>query len=83
MNWKSQVQLRDLDHAARFELTCRRCGTVRFVTAGELLALGDFGHLWLDEVERRARCRQRGCGGVMRLAMPHAGEAKGFVGGIA
>jgi hypothetical protein len=40
VNWKSQVQLRDLDHAARFELTCRRCGTVRFVTAGELLALG-------------------------------------------
>jgi len=45
--------------------------------------LGDFGHLWLSEVQARARCKQRGCKGAMRLAMPQRGGTKGFVGGIA
>ena len=31
----------------------------------------------------RARCKQRGCKGAMRLAMPQRGGTKGFVGGIA
>ncbi|ODU68775.1 MAG: hypothetical protein ABT11_15120 [Novosphingobium sp. SCN 66-18] len=83
MSWLDTVQLGDFDAGARLELTCRHCGKVRFVTVGELLARGDFGRLWLSEVEARARCRQRGCGGPMRLAMPHSGETKGFVGGIA
>lgn len=54
MSWLDTVQLRDLDAGDRLELTCRRCGKVRFVTAGELLARGDFGRLWLSEVEARA-----------------------------
>ena len=83
MSWLDTMQLRDLDAGDRLELTCRRCGKVRFVKVGELLARGDFGRLWLSEVEARARCRQRGCGGPMRLAMPKSGDTKGFVGGIA
>lgn len=83
MSWLDAIQLRDLEPEARFELTCRRCDKVRFVTAGELLARGDYGHLWLSEVQGRAQCRQRGCRGAMRLAMPSTGETKGFVGGIA
>jgi hypothetical protein len=83
VSWQDAIQLRDLEIDARLELTCRECGKVRFVTVGELLALGDFGHLWLSEVQERARCRQRGCRSPMRLAMPNRGDTKGFVGGIA
>jgi hypothetical protein len=83
VSWLGQIQLGDLDPGVRLELTCRRCNKVRFVTVGELLGKGDYQRLWLDEVEARARCRQRGCRSAMRLAMPHAGEAKGFVGGLA
>lgn len=83
MSWLDAIQLRDLDADVRIELTCRTCGKVRFVTPAQLLALGDFGHLWLSEVQARARCKQRGHKGAMRLALPHRGETKGFVGGIA
>ena len=83
MSWLDAFQLSDLEGDTRLELTCRRCGKVRFVTANALLVLGDFGHLWLSEVQARARCRQRGCKGAMRLALPHQGDTKGFVGGIA
>ena len=83
MTWLDQVQLRDLDGDARIELTCRSCGKVRFISPAEIMARGDYGHLWLSEVQDRARCRQRGCRGRMRLALPRAGETGGFVGGIA
>ena len=83
MSWLDAIQLRDLDPETRLELTSRTCGKVRFVTPAHLLTLGDFGHLWLSEVQSRARCKQRGCKGAMRLAMPQRGGTKGFVGGIA
>lgn len=83
MSWQDAMQLRDLDPNARMELTCKRCGKVRFLTPAEILARGDYRRLWLSEVQARARCQQRGCGGGMRLALPASGAAKGFVGGIA
>lgn len=83
MSWLDTLQVRDLDPKDRFELTCRQCGKVRFITAGEVLARGDYKHLWLSEVQARARCRQRGCGGTMRMARTRGGETAGFVGGIA
>lgn len=83
MSWQDTLQLGDLDADTRIELTCRSCGKVRHVTVAGLLALGDFKRLWLSEVQARARCRQRGCGAAMRLAIPHTHEAKGFMGGIA
>lgn len=83
MSWLDALQLGDLDPATRMELTCRRCGKVRFVTPSEILARADYRRLWLSEVEARARCRQRWCRGTMRLALPAAGSARGFVGGIA
>lgn len=83
MNWRTNIQIRDLEPSDRLELLCRNCGTLRWLTGDELLARDGVSHLTLLEVERRARCRQRGCGGGMRLAMPCAHETKGFVGGIA
>lgn len=83
MNWKASMQVLDLDPGDRLELTCRKCRKVRYITGAELQQREAARRLWLDEVERKARCRQQGCGGAMRLAWPHPGDTSGFVGGIA
>lgn len=83
MNWKTEIQVRDLGQADRLELICRKCGHLRYVTANALQARKGASMLYLDEVEARARCRQRGCNGNMRMALPPSGETSGFVGGIA
>ncbi|MEW4466834.1 hypothetical protein AB1K62_03255 [Parasphingorhabdus sp. JC815] len=82
MSWKTAIQLRDLDRQDRLELICRKCGHLRYLTAKELLAHKGAAQLYLDEIESRARCTQRGCKGLMRLSMPAQGETSGFVGGI-
>lgn len=83
MNWKRNIQVLDLEPEDRLELVCRKCNKLRWLTGKELLDRADAKYLWLEDVERRARCRQRGCGGNMRMAMPGEGETTGFVGGIA
>lgn len=83
MNWKTELCATDLGNDVRLELTCKRCGAVRFLAPEEILSHRSGKHLFLDQVEARARCRQRGCNGSMRMAMVRKGEASGFVGGIA
>lgn len=83
MSWKTDLRAGDLGDDVKLELSCRRCGAVRFLTAGDILARRSGAQLYLDQVEARARCRQRGCGGAMRMAMIRIGEASAFVGGLA
>ncbi|MGD9664711.1 MAG: hypothetical protein AB7U34_05855 [Novosphingobium sp.] len=83
MNWKTDLRAVDLGDDVRLELTCKRCGAVRFLSPDAILARPVGKHLYLDQVEARARCRQRGCNGPMRMALVRKGEASGFVGGIA
>lgn len=82
-NWKSALQVLDLEPSDRLLLLCRKCRKHRYITGEELQARGGAARLWLYEVEERARCRQRGCNGAMRLSWPSMGETSGFVGGIA
>lgn len=83
MSWKAQLQVLDLSDDDRIELTCRICGRVRWLPVPDLKARKDVPRLTLLEVEGRARCRQRVCGGAMRLALPRKGATKAFVGGLA
>lgn len=83
MNWKSSLQVLDLAPADRLEMICKKCGHLRYLTGAQLLARKGAARLYLDEVEARAKCTQRGCEGAMRMAKPHPGETSGFVGGIA
>jgi hypothetical protein len=83
MNWKTDLRAGDLGDDVKLELSCKRCGAVRFLSADTILARRGGGQLYLDQVEAKARCQQRGCHGTMRMALIRTGEASGFVGGIA
>lgn len=82
-SWKSSIQVQDLDDNQRLELICIKCNRLTYTTREQLCARADYGQLYLDEIERRARCKGRGCHGHMRMAMVRLSEMSGFVGGIA
>ncbi len=81
--WKTKLRASDLPNGARLEAVCRKCGQVRYLTREYLVSERLSGHLYIDEVERRSRCKVLGCGGAMRLAMQHKNQTSGFVGGMA
>ncbi|HXF89962.1 MAG TPA: hypothetical protein VNK48_16560 [Xanthobacteraceae bacterium] len=80
MSWKHELKVADLDAMMQIEATCRRCGLVRYESRETLEALAQ---AYLDEVERRLRCRDRACRGAVRIALIHKGRMEGFVGGMA
>lgn len=82
-SWKDSIQLGDLDEGQRLEMTCTRCGHVHYLTSDMVKAAGGRVTLYLDEVERRAKCHARGCNGQVRLALARKGDTSGFVGGLA
>lgn len=82
MSWKANIQVRDLSENQRLEITCKKCGHTRYLHALDLLAVREHSYLYLDEVERRTRCNQRGCGGQGRLAIEQSNLNSGFVGGM-
>jgi hypothetical protein len=82
-SWMSGLQIGDLDADQRLEMTCLRCGHVHYLTAPDVARAGGRMTLYLDEVEARTKCRARGCGAAVRLALGRAGDTSGFVGGMA
>jgi hypothetical protein len=83
MNWKTSLQVRDLDPTQRLEVTCKVCGHVHYLTAAAIMKSPEREFLYLDEVERETVCRARGCHGSVRIALVRQGETSGFVGGMA
>ncbi|MEJ8476868.1 hypothetical protein [Roseibium algae] len=83
MNWKAEIQLRDLDPDQMIEFICRSCSHVHHRKASELQARADLMFHWMTEIERDETCRKRGCRGQCRMALYHECEASGFVGGLA
>lgn len=83
MNWKSSLRAGDVGQEQRIELSCRKCGAVRYLEPSAILARRAGDQLSLEQVEARARCTQRGCKGMMRMMLVRRGEASGFVGGLA
>ena len=88
MNWKTSLQLRDLSPPERIEVICNGCGHVTKIHPGDPL-IEQYGHLYLDELEARARCRRSalkgrsgGCGTSMRLLLCSNAETHAFQAGI-
>ena len=89
MNWKRALQLSDLSAPEHLELICPACAHVAKVYPGDPLTQ-TYGHLYLDELERRARCRatalkgrKGGCNTAMRLILCSGENAHSFQAGIA
>lgn len=83
MNWKTSLRAGDVGAEQRIELSCRKCGAVRYLEPAAILARRGGDQLSLGQVEARARCTQRGCKAAMRMMVIRKGEASGFVGGLA
>jgi len=83
MNWKTDLQLRDLDPDQIMEFTCLACGHVHHFNAALKQMHPELLFAWLDEIERDEMCKKPGCFGQTRLAIYHKSETSGFVGGLA
>ena len=83
MNWKTELQVRDLEPGQRLEMTCKTCGHVHYLTPVEIMASPEREFLYLDEVERETYCKARRCLGSVRMALIRKDSASGFVGGMA
>ncbi len=81
--WKTSYKVSDLSDKQQLELICRQCNRLAYTNKSMLCEKIDRSHLYLDEIEKRARCKARGCGGLMRLSMVRLDELSGFVGGMA
>ena len=69
MNWKSDLQLSDLNATTEIEVTCRRCGHAHYQQAADIARLLRLKHARLDDVERALCCSKPGCKGGVRIAL--------------
>ena len=83
MNWKRELQLRDIDRDQRIEATCKRCGHTHYVDVVALFRQPELQFIYIDELERMIVCKARPCNGPVRLALVHDRETEGFTGGLA
>lgn len=83
MGWKTKIQVRDLADDQRLEMTCKKCRRLVYVKKADICTIEGRDQLYLDELERRSRCKERHCDGHMRMAMERLAELSGFVGGLA
>ena len=83
MNWKSDLQIIDLDQTQKLEVTCKLCGHSRYENPYLLIKKMGLDYQHLDEVERLLSCNARGCNGDVRISLSAQDETEGFVGGLA
>ncbi|MGU3576806.1 hypothetical protein ACLBWZ_14835 [Brucellaceae bacterium C25G] len=82
-NWKTLYKANDLSDKQRLEMTCKKCCRLVYINKAMISTIKGNEQLYLDEIEKRARCKAQGCRGKMRMAMVRLDELSGFVGGIA
>ena len=83
MNWKTDLQVGDLDRNQKLEFMCKKCGHTHYITTEQAAAAPGAKFLYLDELEQKSRCPARGCGSPVRLAINSQKKMTGFVGGMA
>ena len=83
MNWKTDLQLADLDATTAIEIVCKRCGLVHYQTQAQLMEQPELTQAYLDEVEYSLHCSSRFCRGGVRISLIHDDKNEGFVGGMA
>ena len=74
MNWKTEIQLIDLDRAQKLEVTCKSCGHTRYENPYLLCTKMGMSFDYLDEVERNLSCHKQGCNSPVRIALSGQGD---------
>ena len=82
-NWKTNYRVSDLSDTQKLEMICKKCSRLAYINKATICTAKGREQLYLDEIEKRARCKARGCKGQMRMAMVRLDEMSGFVGGLA
>lgn len=82
-NWKTKYKVSDLSDTQKLEMICKKCSRLVYINKATICTAKGREQLYLDEIEKRARCKARGCKGQMRMAMVRLDEMSGFTGGLA
>ena len=82
-NWKTKYRVSDLSDTQKLEMICKKCSRLVYINKATICTAKGREQLYLDEIEKRARCKARGCKGQMRMAMVRLDEMSGFVAGLA
>ncbi len=82
-NWKTNYRVSDLSDTQKLEMICKKCSRLVYINKATICTAKGREQLYLDEIEKRARCKVRGCKGQMRMAMVRLDEMSGFTGGLA
>ncbi len=82
-NWKTKYRVSDLSDTQKLEMICKKCSRLVYINKATICTAKEREQLYLDEIEKRARCKARGCKGQMRMAMVRLDEMSGFTGGLA
>ncbi|MDM8344533.1 hypothetical protein P8H26_03895 [Pseudochrobactrum sp. sp1633] len=82
-NWKTNYRVSDLSDTQKLEMICKKCSRLVYINKATICTAKGREQLYLDEIEKRARCKARGCKGQMRMAMVRMDEMSGFTGGLA
>ena len=83
MNWKTELQVRDLEPGQRLEMTCKTCGHVHYLSPAQIMSVPEREFLYLDEVERETYCNAKRCLGQVRMMLIRKDAASGLAGGLA
>ncbi|MBX8785300.1 hypothetical protein HBA94_16155 [Ochrobactrum sp. GRS2] len=82
-NWKTKYKVSDLSDTQKLEMICKKCSRLVYINKATICTARGREQLYLDEIEKRARCKARGCKGQMRMAIVRQDEMSGFTGGLA
>ena len=82
-NWKTNYRVSDLSDSQKLEMICKKCSRLVYINKATICTAKGREQLYLDEIEKRAQCKARGCKGQMRMAMVRLDEMSGFTGGLA
>ncbi len=82
-NWKTNYRVSDLSDTQKLEMICKKCSRLVYINKATICTAKGREQLYLDEIEKRARCKARGCKGQMRMTMVRLDEMSGFTGGLA
>jgi len=69
MSWKTNIQVRDMDDRMKLECTCEKCKKTYYLIKEDIIKQPGTDRLYIDEVEARCSCRQRGCNGKIDILL--------------